>query len=101
ERVQLQERAAGIDEPVDPLARGQLPAGSMALGRLVPTATCDLRRALTELGHEAVHQLAAAVENVVALDHGLQNSHRQQPTIARCRRRIWSGATPSSLFASG
>ena len=38
ERVQLEERRARVDEPVDPLARGELPARAVALDRLLAAA---------------------------------------------------------------
>ena len=46
ERAELEERRAGIDEPVDPLARGQLPARAMPLDAsavLPPRATSAVR----------------------------------------------------------
>ena len=46
ERVQLEERRAGIDQPVDPLAGEQLPARAMPLDRPLAAAGGDLRGAL-------------------------------------------------------
>ena len=68
ERVQLEERRAGIDEPVDPLAGGQLPARAVALDRFLAAAARDARRALAQLGDERLHPLGATREGLVALD---------------------------------
>ena len=76
ERVQLEERRAGIDEPVDPLPRGQLAAGAVALHRLLAAAARDLRGALAQLGDERLHALAAARELLGALDLRGQHRHR-------------------------
>ena len=68
ERVQLEERRAGIDEPVDPLAGRQLPARAVALDRLLAAAARHRRRALAQFGDERLHPLGAAREGLVALD---------------------------------
>jgi hypothetical protein len=76
ERVQLEEGAAGVDEPVDALACGQLPARAVTLDRTLAAAACHARRPLTQLGDKRFHQRAATVEFVgVALDLRRQNRH--------------------------
>ena len=45
----------GIDEPVDPLPRGQLPARAVPLDGLLAATGRDERRALAELGDEPLH----------------------------------------------
>src|SRR5262249_54274998 len=67
EGVQLEERAARVDEPVDALARRQLAARAMPLGRLLAAALSDLRRALPQLGHESLHPLVPALEELVSV----------------------------------
>jgi hypothetical protein len=75
EGVQLQERRAGIDQPVDPVARSELPPRAVSLDRLLAAATRHVRRALAQLGHERLHPLCAAREGLVALDLGGENRH--------------------------
>ena len=76
ERVQLEERRVGVDEPVDPLARRQLAARTMALDRLLAAAARDLRRALAQLGDERRHPLVPACELVgAALDLRREDGH--------------------------
>ena len=77
ERVQLEERRARVDEPVDPLARGELPARAVALDRLLAAAGRDERRALAQLGDEPLHRRAAALERLVAGDLGREHRHRR------------------------
>src|SRR5437868_5326463 len=59
ERIQLEERAARIDEPVDALARRQLPARAVPLDRSVAAAARDLLRPLAQLRDESRHLLGA------------------------------------------
>ena len=68
ERTQLEEGAARIDEPVDPLAGGELAAGTMPLGRLLAAAARHFPRPLAELPDEPLHPLAPALENLVLLN---------------------------------
>ena len=75
ERVQLEERGARVDEPVDPLARGELPARAVALDRLVAAARSHLRGALAELRDERLHRRAPALERLVAHDLGRERTH--------------------------
>ena len=72
---ELEEDAAGIDEPVDPLARCQLAAGAMALDRFLATAERDAGRTLTELGHELLHPGPPAFVLLAQLHVRLENGH--------------------------
>ena len=77
ERRELEERGVRVDEPVDPLARGQLPARAVALDRALAAAARDQGRALAQLGDERAHPLAPAREEVaVSLDLGGQEHRR-------------------------
>ena len=76
ERVELEERGAGIDKPVDPLAHRELAARGVAFHRLLATAARDLRAALAELGDELLHLRTPPRELVgAAIDLGGENSH--------------------------
>ena len=55
ERVQLEERRAGVDEQVDPLARRELAARAMPLGRLLAAAGGDERGSLAQLREQPLH----------------------------------------------
>jgi hypothetical protein len=69
ERVQLEERAAGVDEAVDPLAGGQLAARRVLLVRLRRPAARDLPGSLAQLRDKLLHPGAATRETVrLALD---------------------------------
>jgi hypothetical protein len=68
ERVELEERGAGIDEAVDALAGSELSAGAMPLRRLLAAALRHLCRALAQLGHESLHPLAPTLEQLVPLN---------------------------------
>ena len=79
QRAELEEGGAGVDEPVDPLARGQLPARAVPLDRALTAAARDLRRALAQLGDEALHPLAPGRELVrVTLGPRRQERHRRR-----------------------
>ena len=58
ERAELEERGAGVDEPIDPLARCQLPARVMPLDRGRASALRDERGSLPQLRHERLHPSA-------------------------------------------
>ncbi len=62
EGADLEERRAGIDEPVDPLARGQLAAAAMAFEGGRAASGGDGGAALAELGDERLHPGGAAGE---------------------------------------
>ncbi len=62
EGADLEERRAGIDEPVDPLARGQLAAASVPLERGGAASDGDGGAALAQLGDERLHPGGAAGE---------------------------------------
>ena len=66
EGVQLEERAPGIDEPVDPLSRGQLAPRTVPLDRLLAAPGGNERGTLAELGDERLHRRAPALERLVA-----------------------------------
>src|SRR5205823_7430626 len=60
ERGELEECASRVDEPVDPLARRQLPARPVPLDGPLAAAACDLRSPLAQLRDETLHALAAS-----------------------------------------
>ena len=87
ERGELEERGVRVDEQVDPLAGGQLPARAVALDRLLASARRDERRPLPQLGDEAAHPLAPLHEEIgVPLDLGGEQ-HRAQRRRSCGRRR--------------
>ena len=76
ERVQLEERRVGVDQPVDALPRGELAARAVAFDGLLAAAARDLLRALVQLRDERGHSLVAARELVgAALDLRLEDGH--------------------------
>ena len=75
ERVQLQERRPRIDEPVDPLAREQLPARAMALDRPLAAAGGDQRRAGPQLLDQRLQPGLPAGEVVRLLDPAREQRH--------------------------
>ena len=86
ERVQLEERRAGIDEPVDPLAGRQLASGAVPLHRLLAAALRHLGRALAKLRDELLHPRTPLLERLVARDLGGEHRHRRrEPSDLRCR----------------
>ncbi len=86
ERVQLEERGAGIDEPVDPLPGRQLPARAVPFRRLLAAAGRDQRRPLAQLGDERLHPLAPAREHLgVAVELRGQDCHARSLTGASAR----------------
>ena len=68
ERVQLEERRAGVDEAVDPLACGELAPRPVPLERLLAAAAGHERGALAQLGDEPFHACAPPLEGLVADD---------------------------------
>ena len=77
ERAELEERRAGVDEPVDALARGQLPARAVALHRGGAAAERDERGALSQLRDERLHPRLPAGELLrVRVDVGGDRRHR-------------------------
>ena len=79
ERVQLEQRGARVDQPVDPLAGGQLAARTVPLDRLLAAAAGDERRPLAQLRDQRLHPLGAARERLVALELGGEQRHETQP----------------------
>src|SRR5205823_4548331 len=80
----------GIDEPVDPLAREQLAAFTVALDRTVSAARRDLRRTVAQLGYEGLHPRVPALEFVRPLHMRLEQRHAAIIVLwrgAACRRR--------------
>ena len=75
ERVQLQERGARVDEPVDALAREQLAARVVPFDGALAAAGCDQRRTLAQLLDELLHPRLAAREVVRPLDATLEECH--------------------------
>ena len=75
ERVQLEERRPGVDQPVDPFAGEQLAARAVALDRALAAAGGDLRRARLQLLDELLHPRLPAFEIVRPLDTALQQRH--------------------------
>ena len=66
QRRQLEDRRAGIDQRVDPVARQQLAAGEVLLPRLVAAAARDLRGLLAQVGHERTHRVRVGAEIIRA-----------------------------------
>src|SRR5207248_826537 len=75
---ELEERAAGVDDPVDALTCGQLSARAVALDGFLAAAAGDERRALAQLGDELLHPLSAAIVLIGPLDVGLEDGHGAQ-----------------------
>src|SRR5918992_4575855 len=76
ERVQLEECAARIEEPVDTLPRGQLAAGAVTLDGLLAAPPRDERRSLAQLVDERLHALTAGREEVrISLHVRGQDAH--------------------------
>ncbi len=74
--VELEKRRAGVDEPVDALACGELATRAMALRRLLTAAGGNERRSLTQLRHEGLHGGTTGGEGLGCLvDRGRQD-HR-------------------------
>src|SRR5918995_6622530 len=81
ECVQPEEGAARIDEPVDTLARGELPSRPVPFARALAAAARDVRRPLAELRHERLHRLRAPREGLVMRElRGQQSRARSAPT---------------------
>ena len=81
ERRELQERRVRVEQPVDALPSGQLPARAMLLERFLATSAGDLRRSLAQLGNELLHASPALVEGVRGLD--LRAEHRHGVSLPR------------------
>ncbi len=77
QRVQLEECSVGIEQPVDPLARGQLAARAVALDRLLAAAAGDEGSALAELDDELLRARPAPLE-VSRLAFDLRGQHRHR-----------------------
>ena len=76
-----EESAAGIDESVDPLTRGQFSAAAMAFDRAFAAAARDLRRPLAQLRDELLHPLPAPGEFVRFAFH-LRSEDGHAPSLA-------------------
>ena len=87
ERVQLEQRRAGVEQPVDPLAGGQLAARAVPLDGLLAAAARNECGALAQLRDQRLHPLRAAREGLVALELGGEQRHETQPNerSSRCR----------------
>ena len=79
ERVQFEQRRAGVEQPVDPLAGRQLPARAVPFDRLLTAPARDLHGALAQFRDERLHPLGAAREGLVALELGGEQRHETQP----------------------
>src|SRR5207237_3954754 len=75
--VQLEEGGAGVDEPVDPLARGQLAARPMLLKRGLAATPRHLRGPFPQLPDELLH---AGPPLRVRLGLRGEDGHRREPT---------------------
>jgi len=97
---ELQEGAPRVDEPVDPLAGGELAARAMALECLLAAAARHLRRALAQLGDEALHPFAPRGE-LVRAPLGLrgEHGHRVSLTGSAEDQRWGSGSWSTSSAA--
>ena len=78
ECVQLEERSAGVDEPIDAFTREQLAARPVTRDRTLAAAGGDLRRARAQLLDERLHLRSASREIVGALHAALQEGHRSE-----------------------
>ena len=78
ERVQLQERRTGIDEPVDPLARRELPARAVPFHRHGAAARRDQSRPLAQFGDERLDPRMPAHE-LVRTTVDMRHEQRHQP----------------------
>ena len=87
QRVQLEQRRAGVDQPVDPLTGSQLPARTVPFDRLLASTAGDERGPLAQLRNQRLHPLRAAREGLVALQLGGEQRHETQPNerFSRCR----------------
>ena len=68
ERVQLEQSGAGVDQPVDPLTGGQLPARAVALDGLLAASTRDDGSPVAQLRDQRLHPLGAPREGLAALE---------------------------------
>ena len=75
ERAQFEERRVGIDQPLDPLARGQLAALAVPGECPLAAALRDERGAPAQLRHELRHPLVPRGEGVVALRLRREDAH--------------------------
>ena len=81
ERIQLEERGAGVDQPIDAFPSGELPARPVPLRRRRSSAAGDLRGAVAQLGDEAFHASAPATELFgLAFHLRGEDGHRFEPT---------------------
>ena len=87
ERVELEERGAGVEQPVDPLAGGQLPARAVPLDAPLAAAARDLRRALAQLGDERLHAPAPGAKASVSRSARVVSSAIAAPRLPNRRRR--------------
>ena len=68
QRAQLEERAARVEQPVDPVADQQLPAGGVLRARRVAAPTAYDGQVLPQLGHQVTqvtHRARLAIINLV------------------------------------
>ena len=104
ERAQLEEGGARVDEPVDPLADGELAALAVALDRAVVAAgaaTGDGRLAGAQVVDQRGHRVVVGARlRGVRVQPAAQDGHgREDSPAGTDRRPVSSGghATPSSL----
>ena len=98
---------AGIEEPVDPLAREELAARAVALDRDArrrPAATCV--RALAQLGDERLHARAVRREVLARPIDARLEDHGRNPTapaIPNVTQRVLADSLqkPHGAFTSG
>jgi hypothetical protein len=85
ERAQLEERRAGVEQPVDPLPDGQLAALAMAGDRTLVAARAalaDERLARPKVGNERAHRVVVGAGLVARrVEPAPQDGHR--PIIGR------------------
>ena len=78
ERAQLQERRAGIEEPVDPFSRRQLPASAVTLHGHLAAARCDQSGSLPKFCDERLDPRPPAHE-LVRTTVDMRHEQRHQP----------------------
>ena len=91
ERVQLEQRRPGIEQPVDPLPCRQLPARAVPLHGLLAAAARNECGALAELRDQRLHPLRTTRESVVPLHLRRQQCHELSLTVRAADERRISG----------
>ena len=92
ERAELEERRARVEQPLDPLARGQLAAGSGGARRPrrgPPAATCGAVRLAQLATSASMRPRFAANAGLAAIDSRLEDRHGASVLVARPGRTVY------------